>query len=58
MQLIGGPVSCSATLITQALGGLAVVWTVKIMKADKGIYSKYIIFNLNTDILVVFLIPK
>ena len=24
----------------------------------KGIYSKYIIFNLNTDILVVFLIPK
>jgi homoaconitase/3-isopropylmalate dehydratase large subunit len=24
----------------------------------KGIYSKYIICNLNTDILVVFLIPK
>ena len=24
----------------------------------KGIYSEYIICNLNTDILVVFLIPK
>ena len=43
--------------VNQELAAIA-SWDTLIIKADKGIYSKYIIFNLNTDILVVFLIPK